>query len=345
MTRCLLSFDSIGMENAWDISTGSSSVMVGILDSGIELNNANLANRVDTTLSRSFLTGATNGVPGGLDDACSFSGGHGTAVAGIIGANGTGVIGVNWDVKLVSLQILKYEYNVDECLTNWAHVINAINYATGNNIPILNTSIRNVDVYSPSNHTAFTTAINNYPGLFVAAAGNNGENLDSKPDYPAAYNLPNMITVGALNDNYANPAPAGFSNYSPTKVHLFAPGTSIQLTYGEYGATSYYSAGGTSYAAPFVAGVAALIKAYRNMHTPQIKAIILNNVMPKSSLNGMCATEGILNAHQALTLTQACVSQLDACNATHDPVEYLTMCQNECWEQAPSYCYPPIDYV
>jgi len=334
-------FDMIDMEGAWDVSTGSSSVKVGVLDSGIRSDNANLNNRIDTNLSRTF-TDAPNGAPGGLDDACEdYALGHGTLVAGVIGANDTGVVGVNINVTLVSLQILK-DYINAPCKCTWSHVTNAIDYAAGANIPILNASF-GADAVSISTYSnALKAAINNYPGLFVAAAGNKGDNIDNTPSYPAVYNLPNMIVVGALNDNYSAPAPAAFSNYSPTKVHLFAPGSNIRLTFG---ATSYTKTGGTSYAAPLVSGVAALIKAHYNMGAAQIKTIILNNVTPKTSLNGKSTTGGILNAKKALTLTQTCGSELDNCNASHDPATYLAMCQNECWEQAPPYCYPPIDYV
>jgi len=309
---------NIKAPEAWDITQGSNNVRVGIMDTGIASHsdlNANLVSGWSFNNS-------------GTED----SHGHGTHIAGIVGAvgnNNEGISGVNWNISLVPLKI------ANDATSYVADAISAINYAKNNNIPILNYSWG-----GSYNDTTLFNAIKGYSGLFVCAAGNDNQNINTSPVYPASWSWSNIITVGA-SDIYDNRA--WFSNFSATAVDLFAPGDSIYSTRYLGG---YRYGDGTSYAAPFVAGVAALIKSHTNMHTPQIKAIILNNVTPKSSLNGMCRTKGILNAHQALALTQSCMSQLNACYATHDPAEYLTMCQNECVEQAPPYCFPPnIDYV
>ena len=126
--------------------------------------------------------------------------------------------------------------------------------------------------------------------LFIAAAGNDGLDIDASASYPAGYDLPNVISVAAINSTGGL---ASFSNYGLTKVHLGAPGVDIWSTVPF---NKYSSYNGTSMATPHVTGAAALYKSINPSATAaQIKAAILNSVIATSSLSGKTSTGGRLN--------------------------------------------------
>ena len=270
---------------AWNITTGSRYVKVGIIDSGIALHsdlNSNVTGGKDfVNITNSTLT---------TDDPS----GHGTQIAGIIGAvtnNGIGVSGINWNVTMVPLQTINASGKYDS-----SHTVQAINYAANNNILILNHSIA-MSYYSPEE-----TAINNYQGLIVCSAGNLGLNLDTYEKYPNYYGNSNVICVASCN---SNDSLASDSNYSATKVDLAAPGVDIVTTNIGNGYTSSIRANGTSYAAPMVTGVAALIKRIRpDLSAEQIKDCIVSSVDKVSALNGKVKSGGRLNAYNALVTAQ-----------------------------------------
>jgi hypothetical protein len=193
---------------AWDITVGTHDVKVGIIDTGISPH---------PDLARNLLPGK-NFIPGANANDTSDPDGHGTHVAGIVGAvgnNSIGVSGVCWSVGLVPLKI----GGID--VTNT--VIDAIGYAASNGIGILNLSWWNFQ-----NDPALRNAIANYTGLFVCIAGNgNNTNIDLYPNYPGSFSGNNIITVGAIDDNGNR---SSFSNYGVSSVDLFAPGTSIYST-------------------------------------------------------------------------------------------------------------------
>jgi len=263
-----------GMENiraplAWNYTTGSPDVVVGVLDSGVDSTHPDL--------SANLL------FPGGRFMDSRDETGHGTHVAGTVGAVGnnlTGVTGVCWNVGLINLKI-------GNVFIDLAAAIEAIHYATLHTIPILNNSWG-----GRRNSAALRLAIEQYDGLFIASAGNNGTNNDLLPMFPASYNLDNIISVAALSpDNTLAP----FSNFGIRSVHIAAPGTRVLSTdlYGEY---SYMN--GTSMAAPHVAGAAALLKSYRTGLTAlDMKYIILSSAERLPDLSDKVATGGILNAN------------------------------------------------
>ena len=278
----------ISLPQSWDITTGSSTVSVGIIDTGINGLHEDLVNVINNTNSRNFIHGYAETMTTSFD-----YNGHGTKVAGIIGAKGnnnTGVCGVCWNLSIVSLIVFG-----SSATGNASNVMLAIDYATSLGIPVLNMSggwASDDDYYNP----LLYYSIQNYPGLFVCASGNfDNDNDNDVQYYPTNYNLNNLISVGA---STINDTKSQGSNYGALSVDLFAPGENIETTLvgGGYGDDS-----GTSMAAPFVAGVAALILSkYPYMSSSQIKQTLLNNVDEVSSLNGYCLTNGRLNAFKSL---------------------------------------------
>lgn len=265
---------------AWDITKGTRTVKVGVIDSGISNHpdlNANLTTGWDFYHDNAITTDDTNG--------------HGTHVAGIIGAvgnNSLGVSGVCWNVTLVPLQV----YNPTSDKFSGSAIISAITYATNNQIPILNLSGGGTyDNYE------MEIAIQNYPGLFVCSAGNDSLDTEVNPHYPSNYRFDNLISVAATTQYDVL---SSFSNYGAETVDLAAPGSWI---YNTVPGNSYANKSGTSMAAPAVAGVAALIKSIRSDFTAaKIKNCILQGVDKLDSLEGLCVTEGRLNAYKAVSL-------------------------------------------
>jgi subtilisin family serine protease len=272
----LWGLDRIKAPSAWDYTTGCGDVIVGVVDSGVDFTHPDIRDNIWVC-------------PEGMYGAC-FCGedcdpmdtsGHGTHVAGTIGAVGNnhiGITGTAWNVKIASLKIGQRDFSL-------AAAIAAIDYANSNQIPILNNSWGG-RLYSPS----LKHAIEQYGGLFVASAGNYGVNNDFYPDFPASYDCENIIAVAATNvyDELAD-----FSNFGERSVDIAAPGTDIYSLslHGEY---SYMC--GTSMSAPFVAGAAALLKSYMPQLTAlEIKEIILSSVDKRPSLTGFVSSGGVLN--------------------------------------------------
>lgn len=273
-------FSNIEIVEAWDITTGSNTVRVGVIDSGIASHsdlNANVGVGWDFANNNSVTTDDPNG--------------HGTHVAGIIGAvanNGIGVPGTAWNVTLIPLQIINENGSSSSSIT-----IAAITYAMNNNIPIVNHSWGGY-----TNDSALKEAIAHYPGLYVCSAGNDGEDRDTHPNYPSSFGCANMISVANCTENDSLYEGIGPSSYGRNTVHLAAPGTDITSTYLN---NQYVSFTGTSMAAPFVAGVAALIYSIRpDLSAAEIKSLILNNVDEVESLEDKCITGGRLNAYKAV---------------------------------------------
>lgn len=276
----------ISMPQAWDITTGSSTVRVGVVDSGIDTSHGELDGQVSTTLNRNYVSdGAT-------------SGNHATMIAGIIGAKTNNdfnhiydIAGMCWDISMVSLRILDAE--------NWGYssaAASAINSAESYNIPILNFSVGWYLENSEYYNTPLAAVINNYSGLVVCAAGNRGLNTDITSFYPVTLNNSNVITVGA---STASDTVWVDSNYGATTVDLFAPGHNIFSIKKNGG---FDTDSGTSYAAPYVTGVAALLLSiHPELTAEELKQVIMENVDVKSAYAGKCVTGGRLNAYKALS--------------------------------------------
>lgn len=292
---------------AWDNTTGSAGVVVAVIDSGIDFNHPDL--KANMWVNQAEL----NGKPGVDDDgngivddiygynAVSNNGnpmddnGHGTHVAGTIGAvgnNGVGVAGVNWNVRIMACKFLAangsgYTSDAIECLQYIKKM-----KARGVNIVATNNS------WGGSGYSrALSDAINGQRDiLFIAAAGNNASNIDTTPTYPANYNLPNVIPVAATT---STDSLASFSNYGRRNVLVGAPGASILSTYPS---NRYVYMSGTSMATPHVTGLAALIKArYPTMDWRGIKNLIISGGDSQASLIGKSVTGRRINAFGSLT--------------------------------------------
>lgn len=295
-----LSGSDINATAAWNITTGSASVVVGVVDTGVDYNHPDLAANMWSNPGAKGHPDCAAGTHGfnAITDTCNpmDDHDHGTHVAGTIGAvgnNATGVVGVNWTTSIMALKFIGWSgYGTT------ADAIQAIEFAVqakidGVNVRVLNNSWGN---------TTFSKALldeinraNEHDILFVAAAGNDGVSNDVYPHYPASYATPNIISVAAT-DNRDNTA--WFTNYGPTTVHLGAPGVS---TYSTVRGSAYSYFSGTSMASPHVAGVAALVLAHSpGLTTAEVKEAILDNTDPIPSLSGKTITGGRLNAARAL---------------------------------------------
>ncbi|MCM1567226.1 MAG: S8 family serine peptidase [Dehalobacter sp.] len=269
----------IGAESAWTTTEGSSSVLVGVLDTGIDTTHPDLNGNIVSGYN--FITDSSNVFSSVSSDS------HGTHVAGIIAAeaNSAGIKGVAPGVKIVPLKFIQdgTGYTSD--------AIEAIEYASSHGIKIINCSFG-----CSEENLALKDAMAQSAILFVCAAGNDAS---VSPVYPAAFNLPNIISVAAIN-NTGNLA--SFSSYG-TNVDVAAPGVGILSTLpdGNYGYIS-----GTSAAAPYVSGIAALIEsAYPGLTPAQVNACIKNSVVALDSLTGKVTAGGIVNADKALKAAAA----------------------------------------
>ena len=304
-----------GAQTAWTNNhTGSSNVVVVVIDEGIDNQHEDLSSNCWINPNETANDGVDNDNNGYIDDVygwdfadnnnSTFDGAgddHATHVAGTIGgiSNTVGVVGVNWNVKMISCKFLGSSGGT------LANAVKAVDYVTalknkGINIVASNNSWGGGG-FSASLHAAISRA-NTAGVLFIAAAGNSGTNNDNTASFPGNYSvsnksggktyaaLANMIVVAAI---ASNGTLASFSQYGAKTVHLGAPGVNIfsSLPYNTYG-----SYNGTSMATPHVTGAAALYKANNSGATAaNIKAAILNSVTKISSLTGKCTTGGRLN--------------------------------------------------
>jgi subtilisin family serine protease len=308
--------ESIGAPEAWDRSTGSKSVIVAVLDSGITLNHPDLEANIWTNPSPGQ-NGYVNDIHGwnfvanNNDPVDDF--GHGTGVAGVIGAvgdNGVGVTGVNWSVSLMPLKICD-EFGV--CY--FAAEIAALEYAVDHGAKVANASYGAANGgYKPEEEAI--DAAGKAGLLFVAGAGNRESSNDVLPFYPASYPLSNIISVAATT---SSDMLAGFSNYGATSVQLGAPGEGIWSTLPTAGPlssrTGYGYLDGTSMAAPQVTGAAALLWSLHPSWTmQQVRSRLLATTRPLPSLFGKVSSCGELDvgaaANPALPeLASLCVTQ------------------------------------
>lgn len=292
----------VGAEAAWDIQTGSRDIVVAVIDTGINYRDPDLMNNmwvneqeqqgepgvdddgngyVDDIYGYNFVS--DNGDP--LDDN-----NHGSHCAGTIGAegnNGVGVVGVNWNVRMMALKFLSGAGG-----GTLEGAIKAIDYATDKKVDVMNNSWGGggkSDLLEEAIERAEEAGI-----LFVAAAGNSRSNNDTRPSYPASYTTANVMSVAAINQRGGL---ASFSNYGRNTVHIAAPGVDI-LSTGK--SNNLIKLSGTSMATPHVVGVAALLLANEpSLSYQEVKDRLLETSVPRENLAGSIS-HGVLNAYNAL---------------------------------------------
>lgn len=323
----------INAQAAWDISKGSNQVIVGIIDSGVMETHPDLqANLIG---GYDFVVG--DNIP---NDKC----GHGTHVAGTIGAvtnNSVGVAGINWNIKILSIKSLSTMRNPNtgkpDCGGSESMVTNGIMYAANNGAKVINMSLGGPGTCAQTRQNAINYA-RSLGAVVVVAAGNGNSNAQGES--PA--NCTGVITVGATTPTDSR---ASFSNYG-NLVTISAPGTSILSTMMPDNVIEgtplmgpscvgqqYCTANGTSMATPHVAGAAALLLSVKSTLTPdQIQNILVSSaeVLPAST-KPIGPRLNLLKAVQQAQGTGGSTSTPGA-TATNTPAPTTT--------QAPQLCDP-----
>jgi subtilisin family serine protease len=300
----------IGAAHAWDKAIGARTNVIGVVDTGVDYVHPDLAANIWAAPSAYTVTvggrtitcaAGTHGFNAIAKNCDPFDDhGHGSHVAGTIGAvgsNGTGVAGINWYANIIGLKFIGPNGS-----GSLADAINAIEFAIQAKAAFAQSGAANIRVLSNSwSGGGFSQAMfdeitrtNQNDMLFVAAAGNSSSDNDAAPAYPASYAVPNIIAVSATNNQDAL---ASFSNYGATSVHLGAPGVQVLSTLpgGVYG---YFN--GTSMATPHVSGSAALLLSRCTLTTAALKSLILNTVDPVPALSGITITGGRIDVGRAI---------------------------------------------
>ncbi|CAG1009129.1 Thermophilic serine proteinase [Phycisphaerales bacterium] len=308
---------------AWDITIGTRDNVIAVIDSGIDVTHPDLALNIWRNPGEISGNGIDDDGNGFVDDINGWDFGtndnnpnddivgHGTEVAGVIGAvgnNNVGMAGVNWNVALMALKIADQfgAYRV-------AAIVAAHDYATMMITRGLNV-IASVNSYggfapefyrdAPEGFDAERDAIQRFVEVgatFVTSAGNNGFDNDN-PDFtffPSSYNIPGVISVAATDNNDQL---AGFSNYGAETVELGAAGVAVLTTTAGGG---YAFVNGTSFSGPMVAGAVGLLKAVKpNASAIEIREALFNSVDHLPSLQGRVRSGGRLNVARAIQVIQ-----------------------------------------
>ena len=288
VNHTLWGLDKIAAPGGWDVLTSASNIVVAVIDTGVRYTHEDLA--ANMWVNPNDGSHGLNVVAGTTDP--NDDNGHGTMVAGVLGAvgnNGKGVVGVAWRTQIMACK----------CFNNFAigsisAVITGMDYARTNGARIINASWGFTNSLSLSN-AVYSLRDSNI--IVVAACGNSSINIDLSPTFPAGYDFDNIVSVASTTNNDTLSA---FSNYGPTRVHLAAPGDNIYSTWSP--TDSFYQTGsGTSFAAPYVVGTLALMLTKYPAETyQQIIARLLNATDPLPGLAGKCVTGGRLNLRNAL---------------------------------------------
>lgn len=299
----------MNLVSAWDITTGAQSVVVAVADDGFDLAHADLASSIWTNPGEIPGDGIDNDGNGYVDDVHGWdilnddndpapdlvTEEHGTAVVGCLGAagsNGEGISGVAWQVSIMPL---KFGFDV-------AGELAAMEYAVTNGARIFNASWGGPQFSQAE--SGGVDLLRQAGVLLVAAAGNDQGNNDRVPDYPSGLDSPNIVAVAASGpDDTLTP----FTHYGQTSVDLAAPGVGVLTTTAGLvstltGTGPYQYLDGTSFSAPHVAGVAALLlAAYPQAGYQELKGRLLAGVRPLADALGRLAAGGRVDALQSLS--------------------------------------------
>jgi serine protease len=295
--------NAINAPAAWDTATGTGHTIIAVIDTGIDMNHPDLVGNL-------WLNGYE--IPGnGIDDdgsgivddihGADFTNntgnpydtdGHGTHVAGIIGAvgnNGTGTSGVVWRTRIMPLKFM----NADGGFTS--NAVRAMNYAIDRGAKIINNSWGGGN-YDPTLATAIRRAQSSGT-IVVSSAGNQGANVDTSPFYPASYSTlsDNAVSVAATDGNGNI---ASYSNFGASTVTIAAPGSNILSTLPN---SRYGQMSGTSMAAPVISGALALLwDAHPDWDYKQVIAKLKTSVDTSANLQGKVQTGGQINLAKLL---------------------------------------------
>ncbi|HJQ32321.1 MAG TPA: S8 family serine peptidase [Pyrinomonadaceae bacterium] len=319
----LYGLSKIGAPAAWDTTQGSASVVVGVVDGGIDTQHEDLKDNVWTNAGETPGNNVDDDGDGYVDDVNGFNfvsnsgqvftsatdDDHGTHVAGTVGArgnNGVGVTGVNWRVGLMSIKVC----NASGC--SGSAILAGYQYALklkqrGVNLRVLNNSYGGAG-FSQAAFDAIQS-LSSAGILFVAAAGNEATDNFSAPHYPSGYDLPNVISVAATN---SGDGLSSFSNFGARLVQLAAPGSGVLSTtprnyssqntgiIGANGST-YSVFSGTSMATPHVTGAAALVCAAKpGISMSELRGVLLYSGDPVGALFDKTTTGRRLNVANAI---------------------------------------------
>ena len=295
---------------AWEVTTGEADMVVAIIDGGVDISHPDLSPNVWRNPGEIPGNGIDDDGNGFIDDvhgwdfrdrdASVFDAGdnnHGTQVAGIIAArgnNGLGVVGVSWNSQIMPLKFIGSGGG------STADAITALNYMTMMRQRGVNLRVANLSWGSGDSSWLLERAIAAAGGagiLVVASAGNAGVNQDTawSPNYPSSFSSANILAVAATDNRDRL---VSDSNYGLTRVDLGAPGFGILSTVP---GRTYAANSGTSFAAPFVSGVAALaVSVNPDLSVGELRQVILAGVETVPSLAGKVATGGRLNAARTL---------------------------------------------
>jgi len=281
----------INVTTAWQTTTGSQSSVIGVIDSGIDFTHPDL---IDNEW--------TNDNPGAEADVHGWDyitdsnvirdeQGHGTAIAGIIAAagnNATGITGVMWQASLMSLRVLDNTGTGDI-----SNAVEAIDYAVSHGAQVINLSwgtTGNSQILKDAIERAMRRGV-----VVVCSAGNNGQDVDSTPYYPASFGSRDLLAV-ASTDNFDQLT--AWSDYGRRNVTVAAPGNNILTTRMGGG---YWNVTGTSASAPLVSGVVGLLKSVSPLlNTRSAAKAISDGARRVASLAGKVSSGGVVDAAATL---------------------------------------------
>lgn len=275
-------------------------IRIGVTDTGVFEQHIDLKNKINRELSFNFVHNSNELYPTDEKNSkLAAKGGHGTAVTGIIGAengNNVGISGVCLNASLVHMKALGKKIDNVPYSGSVAAFVKAVEYAQNNQVKIINCSFGGS---SPS-EAELEAMIKADDILFIIAAGNNSNNLEELPEYPACYYLKNCLVVSSMNQQGEL---SKFSNYGGP-CDIVAPGENIMTTFPE---DVFDTSSGTSMSAPFVSGVVGIIlSTYPNLSPEQVISSIVSHdsVTILGNLKGKVRSSGCLNAYKAIKMAQ-----------------------------------------
>ncbi|HEV2667441.1 MAG TPA: S8 family serine peptidase, partial [Blastocatellia bacterium] len=294
----------INVFGGWNKTTGARDTIVAVIDTGVDITHPDLIRNIWVNKREEKgkknkdddHDGYVDDINGWnfVDDTADVADdhGHGTAVAGIIAAEGDnnqGVAGVMWQAGILPLKALNSSGS-----GAISDVVEAMDYAVEHGASVINCSF-GTDAFSQSLLDAINRASMS-SALVVASAGNNGWDLSQRPYYPASYTATNLITVAATTNGDML---ATFSNYGGA-TQVAAPGIDVLTTYPGRG---YVSLSGTSAAAPLVAGVAGLLKTIRGWVSAQwVRKAIIDGARAVPTLDGKVASSAVVSTGEAVAV-------------------------------------------